>query len=905
MSVAPPLPLTRLDLLHAFLRTLLAFTALLGLVAAMHYYGHYRAERRLLEAREQLNVELARRTIATDIAAVVTDLLFLAEDIREQGLLDRDTPQDRGRIAEEFRVFARNKGLYDQIRYLDTQGREAVRVNFDQGEPRIVAAHQLQDKSSRYYTEEAMGLPRCGIYLSPLDLNVEDGEVERPLKPMLRFATPLFDAVGRRRGLLVLNYFGQLLIDRFVQAAANIADHVHLLNDRGYWLHSPQPGDAWAFMFGQETSFAARYPEVWRTLTAEGQGQVEGPAGLFTFTSLRPLEVALQAAGAVGAGPGPVGDPPAPGPRAAPHPAAPAWYIVSRVDPQTLAATPILFLRRHAALYLAMFALIALGSLLLARAQVRHRQAEARSEYEQLFRRTLENIDLVAVSIDQGGCVSFCNDHFLEVTGWRREEVVGTDWTARFIPAEHRAQVHCMIAGASTPALFPTRHEIPVATRDGDTRLIAWNNTLSFDAAGRFVGITCIGDDVTERRRTEGELRKLSRAVEQSPSIVIITDDGGLIEYVNPKFTEVTGYATAEVIGRNPRMLKTGDTSPAEYRDLWARIRAGGEWRGEFHNRRKDGTFYWEAASISGIRKADGAITHFVAVKEDITERKRLEQEVAAHNRELARTQSLTVLGRMSSMVAHDLRNPLSSVKMAVQILSRHAGPDAEAAELGQIALTQIRYMEDILSDMLAFARPEALAAEWIDMDKLLEGALGMAQGRIRQSGVRVTLDIQPGLPPLYGDPGKLRQALCNLIVNAAQAAAKPGPRLQGEGGEPAIGITAMLHLGSEGTAVRVEVCDNGPGIDPEVRDKLFEPFFTTKAQGTGLGLAIVRRILDQHGAEVHLESVTPGGTRAAVTLPTRPASPSLDPAAAQSGRSGTLAPDPLASAPVQPKVQP
>lgn len=862
---APPQPLTRLDLLHAFLRILLAFTALLSLVAAMHYWGYYRAERGLLEASERLNVELARSTIASEIAAVVTDLTFLAEDIREQGLLDRDTPAERGRIAAEFRAFARNKGLYDQIRYLDTQGREAVRVNFDGGAPRIVPELELQDKSSRYYTEQAMGLPPGGIYLSPLDLNVEGGAVEQPLKPMLRFAIPLLDTAGRRRGLLVLNYFGQRLIDRFIQAAANIADHVQIVNGEGYWLYSPDPEDAWGFMFGRQTTFAARYPRAWAVISGADQGQTLDPAGLFTFASLHPLDVALAAVAGTGHGAGtgsPAPDLARRGDGAAVQAGAP-WHIVSRVDPATLAATPLLFLRRHAALYLAMFALVALGSLLLARARVRHAQAEAQGEYERLFRRTLENIDLVAVSIDGGGRVTFCNDHFLEVTGWRRDDVIGQDWTLRFIPPEYRDQVHCMIAGASTPELFPTRHEVPVMTRAGDSRLVAWNNTLSFDAAGGFVGITCIGDDVTERRRTEAELRKVSWAVEQSPSIVIITDAQGFIEYVNPKFTEVSGYTAAEVIGRNPRLLRSGATSPDEYRGLWESIRAGGEWRGEFHNRRKDGSLYWEAASISGIRAPDGAITHFVAVKEDITERKRLEQEVDARNRELARTQSLTALGRMSSMVAHDLRNPLSSVKMAVQILSRHAGSDQEAVELGQIALTQIRYMEDILADMLAFARPGAIAAEWIGIDKLIDGALGMAQGKIAQSGVRVTLDIQPGLPPLYGDAGKLRQALCNLIVNAAQAAA----------GEPdgAIGIAAMLHLGGDGTGVQVEICDNGPGIDAEARDKLFEPFFTTKAQGTGLGLAIVRRILEQHGAEIRLETVRPRGTRAALILPTRP----------------------------------
>ncbi len=864
MTGSPPsLRVTRLDRLRSFLQILLPFTGLLGIVAAMHFYSHYATERGKLEAREQLNVDLARHMIAGDIVSVVTDLMFLAEHIQEQGLLDDDNPEDRKRVGVEFRAFARNKRRYDQIRYLDLHGREAVRINFNDGDPRIVPEPQLQDKSSRYYAAAALPLSRGEIYLSPLDLNVEEGRIEQPLKPMLRFATPLYNSAGSKRGLLVLNYFGQRLIDNFILAAANIADHIHLVNGEGYWLHSPDPDDEWGFMFGHGRSLRTRFPSAWELMGQADNGQFETASGLFSYAGVQPLAIALQA---VNAGHGAVGSTPAPG--------ATRWLIVSRVTPGALGATPLLFVQRHAALYLAMFAVIALGSTLLARAHLRHRQAEALTEYALLFRHTLENIDLVAVSIDAGGRVSFCNDHFLSVTRWHREEVIGGDWTGRFVAPEWRDQVHCMIEGARHPERFPTRHEIAILTRSGGTRLFAWNNTLSFDADGNFMGITCIGDDVTDQRRNQQELRKLSRAVEQSPSIVIITNDEGVIEYVNPKFTEVTGYRPAEVVGRNPRFLKSGETSAADYNNLWETIRAGGEWRGEFHNRRKDGELYWESASISAIRTPDGSITHFLAVKEDITERKRLEQEVKDRNREIGRTQSLTAMGRMSSMVAHDLRNLLSSVKMAVKILSRHANGNQEAEELGQIASEQIRYMEDILSDMLTFSRPDALSPEWISVDKLLEGAIGVAQKKIEQSGARVSVNSQAGLPTLHGDPSKLRRVFSNLIINAAQAASGQA--------KPTVNITSMLQIGQHGTGIRVEICDNGNGIEPEARDKLFEPFFTTKTQGTGLGLAIVKRILDQHGAEIELEPMQPHGTCTVVTLSTRGAEPGDTPTARQ-----------------------
>ncbi len=151
---------------------------------------------------------------------------------------------------------------------------------------------------------------------------------------------------------------------------------------------------------------------------------------------------------------------------------------------------------------------------------------------------------------------------------------------------------------------------------------------LASDACTSEGGMACVRVDITESKRIESDLKKLSRALEQSPASVVITDTNGIIEYVNPKFEEMSGYSAEEAIGENPRILKSGDKRPEEYKELWETISAGQEWRGVFHNRRKDGSIYWEAASISGLRGDSGNITHYIAVKEDITARKRAEDQL-------------------------------------------------------------------------------------------------------------------------------------------------------------------------------------------------------------------------------------------------------------------------------------
>ena len=826
-----------------------ALTLLLGAVIIVHFYVDYRAERTLRDTREILNVELAGRALAADIAAVTTDLMFLGRLVES---LSFDPVVAAGReryLSEVFVTFAREKGLYDQIRFLDIQGQEVVRVNLAGGDPVLVDASRLRDKSGRYYVSNALRLEKGQVYLSPLDLNIEDGVVEQPIKPVLRFATPVFDSGGRRQGLVVLNYLGDRLLERFRQAAANIADHVQLLNGDGYWLSSPRPNEAWGFMFGRADTFGRRFTGAWRRIKEEQAGQFISVGGLFTFSTVWPATHAARAL--------PPGRVPA-AQRA-------VWKVVSNVRLDAASLGLGTFVARHAALYLGIMGLMAVLAYLLANATVHRRAAESQRAHEQRFRQTLEDIGLVALMVDPQGRLTFCNHFLLELTGWRREEVIGSEWIERFVPDEQKSAVRDVLDRLARGSEFPPEFEGEVCTRQGERRLIAWNNTLARDAEGKVIGLTAIGEDITERRRAENEVRKLSQAVEQSPAIVQITDRAGHIEYVNPKFTEVTGYGFDEVRGCNPRLLKSGEMAPSEYQRMWAALAGGGEWRGEFHNRRKDGSLYWEAAVISALRDADGEITHFLAVKEDITERKRLEREVDTRNQELARSQALADMGQMATMLAHDLRNPLSSVKMTVQILGKQArsGEEKELAAIGQ---EQVLYMEDIITDMLTFSRPGELNATWLSADKLISGVIGTVRRRIIEYEVEVGVECPPGLPTFPGDASKLRQLLSNLLVNALQAAvARPV-------GERYVVVRADLELQPAGRQLRIDVCDNGDGIDPEVREHLFEPFFTTRTKGTGLGLAIVRQIAELHGGTVQLTDNRPTGTCVVLTLPLTPA---------------------------------
>ncbi len=856
-------PLTFWSHFREFMAIFAPLAIALIAIAAMHYYSEYRAKRVTQGDTEMLNVDLGRRTITSDIANVISDLMFLAERTAREPYLDR-TEKARRHIAQEYLLFARNKGIYDHIRFLDTKGRETIRINYTGGQAHIIPQKDLQDKSQRYYFREALATPQGGVYMSPLDLNVESGEIERPFKPMIRFATPIFDKRGNKLGILFLNYLGDNLIQRFKQVAINISDHIHLVNNDGYWISSPDSRNEWGFMFNNKQRFGLRYPGEWRKISDHDTGQFVTEQGMFTYTTIYPLQISKISAkkgmrpdmvvekAAFGSSPGEY-----------------SWKIISHIPPEGLGASPAGFLRRNLLLYSTLLLLLGITSLYLTRSRIRHRQAVAQNEYERRFRNTLEEIQLAAVTLNREAKIVFCNDFLLRLTGWEREEVLGRDWFELFVPESRRHESRKLM-GATNPNLDPDIRQAEILTRSGKQLLLSWHLTHSWDQEGNLSSVTAIGEDITERYRAQQDLRKLSRAVEQSPSVVMIVNRQGDIEYVNPKFCQITGYRAEEVIGKNPRLLKSGETSPEEYKRLWETLLSGGIWRGELHNKKKNGELFWESAAISPVRDPSGEITHFLAVKEDITERKRLEQEVEKHNRELAKTHALAVVGRMANMIAHDLRNPLSSVKMTLQILGKQkrSGWHDDNQELCDIALAQVRYMEDMLADLLTYSRPDTLKPEWLAIDKLLDNTIGLVQKKVEEYGVEITTHYQPGLPTLYADATKLRQVFSNLLVNAIQATGEKPETVR------RIAVYTRFRLTEQGPRIQVEIHDNGAGIDPAQQEHLFEPFFTTRAKGSGLGLAIVKRIIEQHQGLVRLQRREEGGTRAIVILPTDRAQP-------------------------------
>jgi PAS domain S-box-containing protein len=357
-------------------------------------------------------------------------------------------------------------------------------------------------------------------------------------------------------------------------------------------------------------------------------------------------------------------------------------------------------------------------------------------------------------------------------------------------------------------------------------------------------------------------LRKLACAVEQSSAIIVMTDRAGNIEYVNPKFTQVTGYAPAEVLGKNPRILQSGETPPEEYRHLWETILAGKGWEGEFHNKRKDGSLYWERASISPVRDASGAIAHFVGVKEDLTEKKLLESK-------FLRAQRLESIGSLASGIAHDLNNILAPILMSAQLMQIDEDP-AIRLELAETIQTSAQRATGIVKQLLSFARGQEGKKQPVQVRHLLRDVTKMVHETFPRT-IQVEEACATDLWLVRADATQLHQVFLNLCVNARDAMPDGGKlTLRAEN------VVLDEHYASTnpeavpGPYAHIQVEDTGTGMTESVHAHIFESFFTTKGegQGTGLGLTTVLGIVKSHRGFITCTTAPGQGTTFDIYLP-------------------------------------
>ncbi|MEN8178602.1 MAG: EAL domain-containing protein [Pseudomonadota bacterium] len=625
-----------------FLRLYLPFVLLISLAAYGVLYLDQSHRQQLRNDLMHKNVELVISDIELSFKNIISDLRYLAES---QSILRLANGEEEARseLAEDLRHFALRKGIFDQVRYLDAAGNESVRVNYSSGHAEIVPDSELQNKGGRYYFEDTFKQSRGNVFVSPIDLNIEQGKIERPLKPMIRFGMPVFGLNGQKKGIVLLNYLADDLLSRFDSVVTDGDGWLNLLNRDGYWLSSPDHEDEWGFMYPDKKSltFGSRYPEVWNVVRKDLQGLLINGADRFIYATVYPLMSDLRSSTGAGQANAPsereLGDDEYCWKVA-------AHYLAEPIVDSTQTSIVLFF-------YVLSLNGIGIGAWfhvksILYRRQSIDRLKQGHMELEQrILERTSElneskeQMELLLEStgeglygIDNNGNCTFCNHACLQILGYRNEtELIGKNMHDLI----HHSHANGDLYDAESCPIFQAFREGKGTYRDNE---VLWRiDGRSFAAEyrshpiwrdGEIMGAVVTFSDITERRQAEEQVRTLSQAVEQSPVSVIITDPAGNIEYMNEAVERMTGYSSDEMIGENPRVFKSGNTPQSLYREMWGAIRNGKSWQGEFQNRRKSGEVFWERANVAPVLDASGEIRHYLAVKEDITSLKQQEAKI-------------------------------------------------------------------------------------------------------------------------------------------------------------------------------------------------------------------------------------------------------------------------------------
>ncbi|MEH7107056.1 PAS domain S-box protein, partial [Bacillus sp. JJ1764] len=455
---------------------------------------------------------------------------------------------------------------------------------------------------------------------------------------------------------------------------------------------------------------------------------------------------------------------------------------------------------------------------------------------------------------DPLGTIVFVNDKFEEISKYKKEEILGRNH--RILNSGYHTKEFFKDLWNTIQSGEIWRGEIRNKAKDGtfywvDTTIVPFLNKK-----GKPIQYIAIRSDITKRKAAEEnliqsmkEVKDITFALNQS-SIVAITDEKGRITTVNDKFCEISKYSREELIGKDHRILNSGYHSKEFFKDMWRTIGQGHVWQEEIRNKAKDGTYYWVDTTIVPFLNENGKPYQYLAIRNDITERKK--QEEALH-----RQDKLAAVGQLAAGVAHEIRNPLTSMKGYTEFLQLDE-KDPDRLEFLNIILDEIERVNTIVEDFMVLAKPKAVELEEKNVVPVIKNVVSLLEFEARKKNVRIHFNCNQEIIQIECDENRLKQVFLNFIKNGIEAMPNGGD----------LHVNTMIHENN----VQISIQDTGVGIPKEKLEKLGEPFFTTKKNGNGLGLMVSFKIIESHNGKVFVESEPNKGTTFNILLPARTA---------------------------------
>jgi PAS domain S-box-containing protein len=465
----------------------------------------------------------------------------------------------------------------------------------------------------------------------------------------------------------------------------------------------------------------------------------------------------------------------------------------------------------------------------------------------------LDQSSIVAIT-DQKGIITSANEKFCEISKYSREELIGQDH--RILNSGYHSKEYFKELWKTIGNGKVWKGEICNRTKDGSLYWVDTTIVPFLNGKGQPYQYVSIRTDISDRKSAEEHLKATLKenidikfALDQS-SIVAFTDARGIITSVNDKFCEISKYDRSELIGKTHSILNSGFHSKEYFKEFWKTIRSGSVWKGEIRNKAKDGTFYWVDTTIVPFLDEQGKPYQYLAIRNDITERKHSEEI-------LHRQDKLAAVGQLAAGVAHEIRNPLTSMKGYTEFLQLDE-EDPERLEFLNIILDEIERVNTIVEDFMVLAKPKAVELEDKNVVAVIKNVLTLFEIEARKRNVQLQLDSNDEIIQIECDENRLKQVFLNFIKNGIEAMPNGGD--------------LFVRTTIQDQNVLISIQDTGVGIPEEKLKKLGEPFYTTKKTGTGLGLMVSFKIIESHNGKVYVESEPNKGTTFNIVLPAKSA---------------------------------
>ncbi|MFW9260980.1 ATP-binding protein [Nostoc sp. CALU 546] len=840
-------------LIKNFLTVFLPLSALVGGVIATIYYQQVQTEKVVLKTNEIGKVDLQTKVISGDFHSVISDLMVISKQNELQRVLEGVNGQQQA-LSQEFLLFSRYKKLYDQIRFLDQSGKEVVRVNFNQGEPAIVPEEKLQVQAKRYWFNDTLRLNQGQVFVSPLDLNIERGQVEQPLKPMIRFGTPVFDRRGQKRGVVILNYFGAKMLDNFNQTFANASSQGMLLNADGYWLKGVKPEDEWGFMFPERKNrtFGKAFPQAWQEISQEESGQFQTAEGMFTFTTVYPLvEGQKSSTGA--------GQAFAPSQHQIGAKKSYYWKIVSWVSPEALTTKSNRFLSQLLLLYAGLIGLIGIGSWLLARASVNRQMAKLELKQSEVqLRELVEREKILKTRLSSQIRNSLDLNTILSTVVVEVRELLQIDRCQFFwCHQEDESTSFELSQQACAPDLTEPLGCSPIQNVESLSEAVMQGNLLCFD-------------DIATDSWLDFKSRNLLVTLGfKSLLIVSIQTQSGCL---------------GVIVCEHSRELHPWSDDEVEIIRGVADQLAIAIDQAQLYNQSRAAT----AAATAQAEQLNQVLHNL--------------KETQA---QLIQTEKMSSLGQLVAGVAHEINNPVNFIYGNLTHVNEYTLGLLELVELYQksnvnptsevqahIEAIDLDFMTEDLPKILTsmkmganrireivlslrnFSRLDEADMKPVNIHEGIDSTLLILQNRLKQTSGNAGIEIikeYGDIPLVECYAGQLNQVFMNLISNAIDALDSYNSKRTIEDIEAKPSQIVIHTQLRDLDRITVQIADNGPGMTEVVKQRLFDPFFTTKAagKGTGLGLAISAQIItEKHNGAIWCISEPGQGAEFWVEIP-------------------------------------